>query len=175
MKAIWLKLAFLLMLCAVIAFEIWHFRSSPSSIQQHSSPSTGNNKPDFVLLPTKEVTGLAHFFAGPKARIEEWEPTVGDMNDVEANLSQITALTNRYPEAFRHVEDPTQYFRQYGAVVINGRKSILVNAFCQFSQHEPTMWRKHLVIVSDGGKCYWRGLFDVSTLKFTGVSVNGVA
>jgi len=118
---------------------------------------------------------LARFFAGPKAKIGSWEPTVGDMNGVEANLEQVTELSSKYPDAFRHIENPSQYFRQYGAVLIDGQQAILVNAFCPLGKDKSELWRKHLIVVSDGGKCYWKALFDVSTQKFTKLAVNGIA
>jgi hypothetical protein len=121
-----------------------------------------------------EMTSFAHFFAGSKAKIERWEPTVGEMNDVESRLGQITALSKKDPDPNRSIDNPAAYFRQYGAVSIDGQKAILINAFCPSGQDKSEMWRKHLVLVSDGGKCYWRALFDVSTQRFTKLEVNGV-
>jgi hypothetical protein len=120
------------------------------------------------------MTSLAHFFAVPKAKIEGWEPTVSDMNDVESRLGQITALSKKDPDPNRNIDNPGAYFRQYGAVLIDGRKAILINAFCPSGQDKSEMWRKHLVLVSDGGQCYWRALFDVSTQRFTKLEVNGL-
>jgi hypothetical protein len=169
------KIALLALFCAVIAFELWRLRTAPTSVPQLPSRVAQKSKPGFVLLPASEVTSFARFFAGPKAKIEGWEPTLGDMNDVEANLGQITALSSKYPDTSRHIDDPTQYFRQYGAVIIDGRRVLLVNAICSLRQDKSDTWRRQLILASDGGKCYWRALYDVATQKFTSLAVNGVA
>ena len=131
-------------------------------------------QPPFVLLPQSEAAVLARFFTGPNARIEFWEPTVGDMDDVDASLGQIPPLSSRYKETYRHIDAGTAYFRQYGAVIIDGRKSFVVNAFCPSAEVASGTWRKHLMLAGDGGNCHWKALFDVSTKEFTQVEVNGL-
>lgn len=175
MKISGIKIAFLVILCVAVGFEVWQFRSAPTTTRQNPRSAGPKKQPDFVLLPAGEATGLARFFAGPNARIEGWEPTVGDMNDVESNLPQITALSNKDPDTSRRIDDPTKYFRQYGAATIDGRKVLILNAFCPLGQDKSSIWRKQVITVNDGGNCYWRALFDLSTQKFTTLSVNGVA
>jgi hypothetical protein len=34
-------------------------------------------------------------------------------------------------------------------------------------------WRKHLIVVMDGGKCYWNAVYDPATQKFSDLVVNG--
>ena len=97
------------------------------------------------------------------------------MNDVEASLGQIPPLSSKYPEVYKHIDAGTAYFRQYGAVVIDGRKSFVINAFCPSAEDESGLWRKRLVFANDGGKCHWKALFDVSTHKYTELVVNGLA
>src|SRR3954451_22962491 len=89
MKNSWPKISLLLLCCVAIGFEVWHFRFSSKSALE---PTVHRNKPDFVLLPASEASSLARFFEGPKAKIGVWEPTVGDMNDIEADLSQIVEM-----------------------------------------------------------------------------------
>ena len=167
MKTIWPKIALLVLCCVAVSFELWHFRSSPKSA---STPNVQKHKPDFALLPALEASSFARFFTGPKAEVGSWEPTLGDMNDVETNLSQIAEMGKRDPDPNRHIDNPADYYRQYGAVVVDGRKSLVLNAFCS-PQDE---WRKHLIVALDGGRCYWQALFDISTQKFIKLSVNGV-
>lgn len=168
-----LKIGLLVLCCIAVGFEIWHFRSAPDRARQLPSPVAPKNKPDFVLLPANEVTSFARFFAGPNVKIEGWEPTMGDMNNVEGSLSQISELSKKDPT--RPINNPAEYFRQYGAVVIDGRRFFVLNAFCSIEQAHASDWRNRLIIVLDGGKCYWRALFDVSRQRFTALSVNGVA
>jgi len=110
-------------------------------------------------------------FAGTKPHMENWEPTVADINDLEANLSQIAALSSKEPDVNQHIDDPGQYFRQYLAVAVNGRKIIFVNALCSVEPGDS--WRKHLIVVMDGGKCYWNAVYDPATQKFSDLVVNG--
>jgi hypothetical protein len=168
------KIALLVLCCVVVGFEVWHFRTAPSSGRQVPAPVSQKSKPDFVLLPASEVTGIARFFADPKSSIGSWEPTVAEMNDIEANLSQISALSKKDPDPNRQIDSPGEYFRQYVAVVIDGRRTILLNALCAIGQDNSGSWRKHLVLVSDGGKCYWKAMYDVDSARFTKLSVNGV-
>ena len=171
MKTSGIKIAVLVMLCVAVAFELWHFRSSQNSVQQHPR-SIAKNQIPFVLLPASEVTGLARFFAGPNAKIEPWEPTVGDMDDVNASLGQIPLLSSRDPVISRHIDTATAYYRQYGAVIIDGRKSFVLNAFCPSAEDESGMWRKHLIVARGGAKCHWKALFDVPTQKYTALAVD---
>jgi len=172
MKTSGIKVAFLVILCAVVAFEVWHFRGASEPTRQASKPAAKKNGPDFALLPATEIQPWAKYLAAG-AHPESWEPTVGDMNDVEANLAQITGLSNSDPDVYRHIDDPRAYYRQYLAVVIDGKKRVYVNALCSVDQ-DPN-WRKHLVVVLDGGKCYWHATFDSSTQKFSDLVINGRA
>lgn len=167
----WVKIALLVFCCIVIAFEVWHFRSS--SGQQPTPPAAQRHKPDFVLLPESEVAAYAEFFPGPKPRLDSWEPTVGDINDLNSNLSQISALSDKEPATNLHIADPNQYFRQYLALVVDGKRTIFVNAMCSVDRVQD--WRKRLVIVMDGGKCYWHAVYDPGAHAFSNLMVNGSA
>lgn len=164
------RIALLVFCCAVIAFELWHFRSG-SSLGQPTPPAAQKHKPDFVLLPESQVAAYAQFFADPKSHIESWEPTVADINDLNSSLSQISALSDKVTPANLHIDDPDQYFRQYLAVAINGKKTIFVNAMCSVEQ--AASWRKQLVVANGGGKCRWHAIYDPGTEKFSNLIING--
>ncbi|HEY2469818.1 MAG TPA: hypothetical protein VGI45_18505 [Terracidiphilus sp.] len=165
------KIALLVACCLVIAFEIWHLRSG--SVRQPNSHVADKHKPEFALLPTNEIPSAIGYFVHPMPHAEGWEPTVGDIEDVEANLSQITTLSTQDPNPNNHVANPHQYFRQYLAVVVDGKKTIFLNAFCTDQGHTND-WRKHLVFVYDGGKCFWHATYDPANQKFSDLVINGV-
>jgi len=165
-----LKLVLVALCCVALAFEVWHLQTSHSG-QPQSPQAVPNHGPRFVLLPATEIATYAAVSGGARAHVENWEPTLGDINDLEANLSQITALSNKEPDANRHIDDPSQYFRQYLAVAVNGKKTIFVNALCSVEPGDS--WRKHLIVVMDGGKCYWNAVYDPATQKFSDLVVNG--
>ena len=168
-----LKIALLGLCCVAVAFELWHFRRAPTPSQQLTSSVAQKNKPDFALLPASETAYSAGYFGYPKAHVEGWEPTVADIDEIEADLPQISALSNKDSDPRRHIDNPGLYFRQYLAAVIDGRKTILLNAFCA-NQEYRDQWRKHLVFALDGGKCYWHATFDTGTKTFSNLIVNGV-
>jgi hypothetical protein len=172
MKTIWLKIALLILCCAALGFELWHFRSGSTPTRQSSGAVAMKNGPDFTLLPASEIELWSKYFASG-SHAESWEPTLGDINDVEADLAQITALSNSDPDVNRHIENPQEYYRQYLALQIDGRRKFLLNATCSID-HDPN-WRKHLVVVMDGGKCFWHAMYDASTRTFSELSVNGRA
>jgi hypothetical protein len=167
------KIALIALFCAVIGYEVWQLRTTHISSRQLSSPVAQKNKPDFTLLPTSETASFAHFFAEPGFHVESWEPTVADINGAEANLSQISALSNRVPGG--QIDNPNQYFRQYLAVSVNGKKSIFLNAFCADYRGHENDWRRRLVFAKDGGKCFWHASYESSTGRFSDLSINGDA
>lgn len=112
-------------------------------------------------------------FAKPKPRIQSWEPTLGDINDLESKLPQISALSAEFHDPNRQIDDAREYFRQYLAVTIKGTDLIFVNALCRLDPEVSRDWRKHLILVNDGGKCFWRATYNPSTHAFSDLVVNG--
>jgi hypothetical protein len=174
MKTSWVKIGLLVLCCAAVAFEVWHFRSTAGQGRQLLRPTPRNGEPDFTLLPASEIPAAVGYFIRPKPAADSWEPTLGDIEDVEANLPQISTLTKLDPNPGTRIDDPRQYFRQYLAVVVKGKKMILLNAFCS-NQERKNDWRKHLVFVLDGGKCFWHATYDPAAARFSDLKVNGVA
>lgn len=172
MKKIWPKIALLLLCCAAIAFELWHFRRSPTPARQNPVRTLRKDQPDFALLPADQIGAWEKYFA-PGSHAENWEPTLGDINDVEADLAQITALSKSDPDLDRQIENPQEYYRQYLALQINGKKKLLLNAICSVDRNAD--WRKRLVVVRDGGKCFWHATYDAAAQKFSDLNINGGA
>ncbi len=64
------------------------------------------------------------------------------------------------------------YKRQYVAITNgNGQKEVWVNFFC----NAPNGWRKHLIIVDDGGACYLRLRINLTLRRAYDLVPNGVA
>ena len=172
MKAIWPKIALLLVCFGVLAFELWHLRGTSTPGSQSSETSAVKNQHGFVLLPDDQIEIWAKTFK-PGSKVNGWEPTLGDMNEAEGALSQITALSKSDPDANRHIGNPAEYYRQYVAVTIDGKRRMFLNALCSV---EPNVaWRKRLVVVMDGGNCFWHALYDPATERFSELAVNGRA
>lgn len=177
MKSPWLRIALAVLCFGAIAFEVWHFRSSPQSARQISASAEQENKQDFVLLPASELVTFAETYARlrphPSLHIKSWEPTLGDMEDAEANLPQISTLTRRNLGASSHI-DAHQYLRQYLAVEMDGKNLLFVNGLCPILYKRNDDWRKRLIVVDDGGACHWQAIYDPNAHRFSDFSVNGV-
>jgi hypothetical protein len=171
LKKIWPKIVLLLLCCAALAVELRHSRKTSIPAPPLPTAVTQKKKPDFVLLPESEVTAYARLFGDPKLHLESWEPALGDIDDLNSNLSQISALSNKESDPNRRIDAPDQYFRQYLAAVENGKKIIFVNALCSVAQ--PPNLRKQLILGADGGKCFWHATYDPATQTFSDLIVNG--
>lgn len=161
----------LLVLCSVVVvIEIWHLRGGSGQPHPNHSGIEQSHRADRALLPESEITAYSSLLPAPRGRIEGWEPTVADVESLEDNLSQIRALSGRIPDANRHIDNPQQYFRQYLAVAIDGRRAIFVNALCSVEHTEN--WRKRLAVRSGDGKCFWHAVYDPATQKFSDLAIN---
>lgn len=66
-----------------------------------------------------------------------------------------------------------QYKRQYVPVINkSGQKEVYINFFCD---DPPEYWKDDLMIVEDGGKCYFQIKINISEMKYYDFHVNGIA
>lgn len=66
----------------------------------------------------------------------------------------------------------TKYKRQYVPQINDkGEKEIWVNYFCD----TPDYWKTNIVLIMDGGNCYFQFIINLSTKKISNFSENGVA
>ncbi|WP_109487682.1 hypothetical protein [Occallatibacter savannae] len=170
MKSIWPKIALLVLCCGALGFELWHLRSGSAPVARTPGPAAGSHERDFVLLPADELNLWTKYF-GSGTHAEGWEPTLGDMNDAEGALGQIADLSKNDADANRRVDDPRNYYRQYLAVAVDGKRKLFLNAVCSTDQN--ANWRKRLVIAMDGGKCFWHAVYDPATQRYSDLTVNG--
>ena len=67
--------------------------------------------------------------------------------------------------------DLDEYYFQYVGIIINDRKLIYINAYCQ--EHLDALRRGPEASACDGGRCYWGVLYDVRSKTFHNLSING--
>jgi hypothetical protein len=118
--------------------------------------------PTIVILPTAPSAG-------------GWAPDEAMVLEAEKALPAYLRAANGGPgssrkEAQEILSRYTAYRRQYSGLTIDGRRVLVVNAFCAWTGD----WRRHPVMVLDGGSCFFQAWFDPKTRKFTLLSVNGV-
>ena len=119
----------------------------------------------FVLLPARA--------AGSIAKGGTWQPAKADIDGLEARLSDVSALKAENWGTRIGIVHPEQYFRQYVAVVRDGKKLIYVNALCD--ERIAPDWRHCLVVVNDGATCFWQAFYDPVAKQFFGLRINGRA
>jgi hypothetical protein len=170
------RIASLVILCFVaILLVVRHRHQTPTPAPSQHGNSGTRAGIEYVLLPASEAVAYSKFLTGgSKAEVQSWEPTVADIEGLEANLAQLQSAVENGQKSGRHIDDPHRYLRQYVAFTQDGTAKIYVNAFCSAQGSDPNEWHKHLVIALDGGTCFWHALYDPSTQKFSDLAINGV-
>ena len=90
---------------------------------------------------------------------------------------QFDTISKAHPEYNLKVDNFVinlpRYKRQYIAVINSaGQKEVWVNCFCQ---HFDTNWRTEILMVEDGGNCYFNLTINLATKTYSKLSVNGEA
>ncbi|MGZ4054149.1 MAG: hypothetical protein ACXVPU_13435 [Bacteroidia bacterium] len=111
--------------------------------------------------------------------IKEIEKIVVDVIN-KYNVEEETTfnkMKKEYPEKkydkSDFIIDLNQYKRQYiPSINSKGEKEVLINCFCSYMD---TDWKKDIVIVEDGGNCFFRLTINLSTKKADRLMINGIA
>lgn len=137
-----------------------------------SSTATATAEQNWVIFPEGEAktTQIASWLGGVGGF---WTPSEEDVLRVEGALAeylrQNSNLFYRQPPVWERLD---AYQRQYFGLERGGRRIIYGNYFCTSGSKN---WRRELVIVLDGGDCYFQVEYDVDIESFTSLWVNGEA
>lgn len=144
---------------------------SPSdSVESCVDPDTGIPDPDSAAPGWTPVTvnGITGVIVAPNAvddfglwfgtEVETWKPTLADVQAAEDVVTQDQG-------------ELTQ-FRQYAGFVEDGDRKILINGFCDTFGFN---WYRSVVIVMDGGDCFFQAVFNVETGELERFAFNGNA
>jgi hypothetical protein len=137
-----------------------------------SQPVQGES---WVIFPAGQARdqGLGEWLAANGEAAEYWTPSENDVLALENGLS---AYLQNNPDSFYKGtpvwERLDEYNRQYIGMILDGRKLIYANYFCDSVE---TDWRKDFVFVMDGGDCFFQFKYDVDSAEFFDLQVNGVA
>ena len=94
-----------------------------------------------------------------------------EVDSIEVILRAMVQEQNARGRA--HLSNLTQYKRQYVAVInAKGEKEVWVNCFCQLVS---PAWRKEIVVVYDGGPCFFHLVVNLSKHQYYSVMINGDA
>ena len=106
---------------------------------------------------------------------------VSEYNKIEKDSS--IAITKRLKRKMRntnfiwkgdYIETPVNYYKQLIPVINSkGEKEVWVNCFCD--KEEKAYWKKSIVLVTDGGSCYFNLKINLTKNLAYDLMVNGVA
>ena len=127
----------------------------------------------WTLLPENQADRARQLCSrpGPPKFQGTWKPTNADIQTMESRLSRISKLRTESGILGVQIEHPDRYYRQYLGIIVDGRKFIFINAFCDDKPSES--WHEFLVDVCDGG-CSWGVVYDVTAGEFSHLEMNGV-
>ena len=106
-------------------------------------------------------------------------PTKKDITDLETSLKEYLKATNK--KLYNKHEG---YLRQYVGMVAKSKKVVFANFVCneffleeQQRSSKQKNWKdiEKLVIVYDGGDCFFKFFFDLKGKKFSQFSINGTS
>ena len=80
--------------------------------------------------------------------------SLDEINKIEMLVDSAAKENNKkYGKAF-HIENPSKYYKQLIAVINDrGEKEVWVNCFCHLPQGFD--WKKNVILVLDGGSCFF--------------------
>ena len=144
--------------------------ASPPVATASAEPVPATKPEDRVIL-AKEIAPPT--LLGQTRATQFWTPPLGDILSLERQL----------PDYLRQKVEPRRgetplwkkapsYKRQYVGILKSGRRVIYANFFCRATSAD---WLHQLVMVKDGGDCYFRLEYDVTSGRFSELQVNGEA
>jgi hypothetical protein len=132
-----------------------------------ASPSSASEALPRVVLTGPDVGVMFRGDFGPPF----WSPSPAEIAEAEGKLSTyLTTAPN--PDANDIPPRLDGYGRQYFGITAKGRRILVINAFCRAGERD---FSRRLVIVADGGDCYFQAFYDMIGHRFAGIAVNGYA
>lgn len=133
---------------------------------------------------SQSFTAPAAVFDGERARelTEQCSrPSPGPVEGVwtpsEAQIAAMEpALRARIDEELTQAnveEDPSEYIRQYGGLIIGGKRVIYTHGFLQRIDDPDEAWRTHPMVICDGGPITFGVEYDPATQTFANFAFNG--
>jgi hypothetical protein len=140
-----------------------------------------------VIFSVQQIEGsekLRDFFDAARPL---WTPSPEEIARLESKLKPYLedVANGRNKEVADYWRAPSQvkailarlgsYKRQYFGFTYDGKKWVYVNGFCEEHWKNEDYWRDRMVVVFDGGACYFRVLYDPATSQFDQLTINGEA
>jgi uncharacterized protein YceK len=103
-----------------------------------------------------------------------WTPTEDDVLTLEEKLpAYLQSKLKPEHYAYGVWDKLPDYKRQYVGFVIDGNKAIYASYFCD--AYDSDAWKTQLLMVMDGGECFFQIIYDVEKQTFRQLAINGFA
>ena len=131
-----------------------------------------------VIFTGAAAEDLAYWFLY-FAWTETWEPSAADVAALEAGVeaflcAEPTAQRPGWDDRRPLWERIAGHKRQYAGVVVEGRRLVLANFFCD-AYDDGDDWLRYPVTVLDGGDCFFSLTYDVARGSYDDLMINGEA
>ncbi|MEO7214099.1 hypothetical protein [Mucilaginibacter sp.] len=106
---------------------------------------------------------------------KNFEPATISAKEIQMIEKIISVTTTEHNKQSKsRISNPGKYYKQIIAVTnLKGEKEVWVNCFC--TAYEKRHWRKGVVLVLDGGPCFFNIKINLSNNTVMSLAVNGVA
>jgi hypothetical protein len=110
------------------------------------------------------------------ADYKPWTPGDADMQVADSLYEVFFDIEARGTVNHFLGKKSTDFCKQFfGAINDKGEKIILINCFCKKELDTFNKWKTDLVIVQDGGNCFFKMKINVDKKEFYDVRINGYA
>ena len=131
----------------------------------------------WVIFPAEQAReqGIGDWFVQNGQTADHWTPSEDDILELENGLSSYLQQVNsdRFDQQKTQIwERLDEYSRQYIGLLLDGKKIIYANYFCDSVEMD---WTKDFIFVLDGGDCFFQFKYKVDSAEFFDLQVNGNA
>ena len=132
----------------------------------------------FTREVTEKIGGKSAKYAFWDSGPPYWQPNNAQIAELESRLIEFlgSAEVKKDKMASGLAAKAPTYWRQYvGVTSTEGRKVVLVNAFCNSLGKTDAQLKREMLDVDDGGNCFFRVHYDPEKKTFSRFATNGVA
>jgi hypothetical protein len=128
---------------------------------------------DLILLPLCLAVATSLIAAEPWIKVAggKWDPSPKMLVDLKAQIESY--VRSQAKAQGRELKNWQDYTFQYQGQEEKGRKFIFINALCV--QRDRQRLDKEIIVIFDGGTCFFNVKYDPSKKRFFNLFINGEA
>jgi len=125
-----------------------------------------------VILDGQRLEQFPAETAGLDISAPYWTPTAEQAS--LADMAVLDHLRRMDTTRSRQISDAiSDYKRQYVGYTVGGKQWMLVNAMCRQYWESQEIWKSSVVVVLDGGTCFFNARFEMATSTVHSLEING--